>query len=233
MRYPAVVLYMDIWGLREELFDIARNLAAIGYYVLVPDLYHRQGRIRGVHVNEAGRMISFHHLDAARQQVALQPMKQLTVPMVLEDTAAIIDFVGKENAVRPGPMGCFGYCLGGRLILYVAGTFPERFKASAGMHGSDLATGKPDSPHRVARNAQGEIYMGFAALDPFAKPEVRAALAESFEGCAFRYHPLLHEKVQHGYALPERDIYNKRAALIDWEHILAMFHRQIPPGYAE
>lgn len=37
--FPAVVLYMDIWGLREELFDIARHVASVGYYVVVPDLY--------------------------------------------------------------------------------------------------------------------------------------------------------------------------------------------------
>jgi hypothetical protein len=36
---------------------------------------------------------------------------------------------------------------------------------------------------------------------------------------------------QHGYALPDRDIYDKRATLTDWENILAMFHRQIPPSF--
>jgi carboxymethylenebutenolidase len=33
----------------------------------------------------------------------------------------------------------------------------------------------------------------------------------------------------HGYALPNRDIFDARAAARDWELIFAMFHRQIPP----
>ena len=34
---------------------------------------------------------------------------------------------------------------------------------------------------------------------------------------------------EHGYALPDRDIFDKKAAERDWELIFAMFHRQIPP----
>ena len=27
--FPAVIVYMDIWGVREELFDIARRVATV------------------------------------------------------------------------------------------------------------------------------------------------------------------------------------------------------------
>ena len=30
--FPAVLVLMDIWGLREELFDIARRIATVGYH---------------------------------------------------------------------------------------------------------------------------------------------------------------------------------------------------------
>ena len=56
--FPAVFIYMDIWGLREELFDIARRVATVGYYCMVPNLYYRQGRIRHEFRDERGRMIS-------------------------------------------------------------------------------------------------------------------------------------------------------------------------------
>ncbi|MBM3560261.1 MAG: dienelactone hydrolase family protein, partial [Alphaproteobacteria bacterium] len=32
---------MDVWGVREQLFDIARRIATVGYCCLVPDLYYR------------------------------------------------------------------------------------------------------------------------------------------------------------------------------------------------
>ena len=36
--FPPVVIYMDFWGLREELFDIARRVGTVGYYCMVPDV---------------------------------------------------------------------------------------------------------------------------------------------------------------------------------------------------
>src|SRR6059036_1944633 len=44
--FPPVIIYMDIWGVREELFEIARRVGTVGYYCLVPDLYYRQGKVR-------------------------------------------------------------------------------------------------------------------------------------------------------------------------------------------
>jgi hypothetical protein len=66
--FAPVVIYMDVWGLREELYDIARRVAVVGYYVLLPDLDYRQGRIRHQWRNERGILenvpspIVFDHL---------------------------------------------------------------------------------------------------------------------------------------------------------------------------
>src|ERR1700722_13108262 len=61
--FPAVILYMDIWGVREELYDIARWVATGGYYCLVPDLFYRQGKIRHEARDQRGKMISLSKLD--------------------------------------------------------------------------------------------------------------------------------------------------------------------------
>ena len=29
--FPAVIIYMDIWGVREELFEIARRVGTVGF----------------------------------------------------------------------------------------------------------------------------------------------------------------------------------------------------------
>ena len=54
--YPAVFFLMDAHGIREELRDMARRLATVGYYVLLPNLYYRAGRdtIFGPDVIEEG-----------------------------------------------------------------------------------------------------------------------------------------------------------------------------------
>jgi carboxymethylenebutenolidase len=42
-RAPGVLLYMDVFGVRPVLGEMARELAEHGYYVLVPNLYYRHG----------------------------------------------------------------------------------------------------------------------------------------------------------------------------------------------
>ena len=42
--FPVVLFYMDAPGKREELHDMARRLAAVGYFVVLPNLYYRRSR---------------------------------------------------------------------------------------------------------------------------------------------------------------------------------------------
>src|ERR1044071_5475250 len=42
--HPVVLFYMDAPGKREELHDMARRLATVGYYVVLPNLYYRRTR---------------------------------------------------------------------------------------------------------------------------------------------------------------------------------------------
>lgn len=227
--FPAVVVFMDVWGLREELFDIARRIATIGYYCLVPNLYYRQGRIRNAIYDDRGRMVSFDRLDPAEQQRILDPLLRLSNDMVVRDAEALTAFVRIGEPARPGPMGSVGYCMGGRFVLSVAGHLPDIFRAGACLHGTSLVSDRSDSPHLLAARMRGELYCGFAQNDPFAAPEVVATLDRLLSAAPdLRYHYETHPGAAHGYALPDRDIYDKRAANRDFELIFAMFRRQLP-----
>ena len=60
--FPSVMILMDIWGLREELFDIARKVAVTGYHCVVPNFWYRQGRVRFEFRDGNGRMKSFEQI---------------------------------------------------------------------------------------------------------------------------------------------------------------------------
>ncbi|MCC6531458.1 MAG: dienelactone hydrolase family protein [Burkholderiales bacterium] len=226
--FPAVIVYMDFWGVREELFDIARRIATVGYYCMVPDLYYRQGRVRNAFRNQQGQMLSLAVLSEAQKAAVREPMSKLTDQMTIDDTGAILQFIDRGEPVHPLGMGAIGYCLGGRLVFRVAGSFPERFRAGASMHGTRLVTEGADSAHSIAAKTQGEIYCGFGEKDPWSPPATVAAIEQTLNGAAVRYSWRLHAGAEHGYALPDRDIYDKQAANRDWESIFAMFRRQLP-----
>ncbi len=230
--FPAVIIYMDIWGVREELFEIARRVGTVGYYVLVPDFYYREGRVRHEFRDAQNRMISLHALDEERRQRVLAPGRRLTNQMVVDDTGAILEFLGRGEPVRPDGVGAIGYCMGGRHVLCVAGHFPERVTASASLHGTTLLSDAVDSPHRRAERFRGELYCGFAEADPYAPLSMVRELEALLRRCPVTYHHAIHPGAVHGYALPNRDIFHPQAAARDWEMIFGMFRRQIPPDKA-
>ena len=229
--FPAVVLYMDIWGVREELYDLARRVATVGYYGMVPDWYYRQGKIRSTYTNDKGERISLSRLSKEDQDKVLAPARKLADQMVVEDLGAILKFLdGGSEPVKPGSaVGSIGYCMGGRHVMQAGVAYPDRFKAMASLHGTTLISDAPDSPHLGVAKLRGELYCGFAEFDHYAPLPMIEQLGALLKPCAVKYVQAIHKGAEHGYSLPDRDIFDKTAAERDWELIFAMFHRQIPP----
>ncbi len=223
--FPVVILYMDVWGIREELLDIARKIAVVGYYCVLPDFYYRQGRVRNAFRNDKNEMISVDRLNPEQTKIVLTPLSKLTDDMVISDTSALINFIDRDFHAIKGAIGAIGYCMGGRHVMQVMGAFPDRFKACASLHGSLIVTDEMDSPHLSALKNTGELYCGLAEKDRHAQPEKVKALINTPWNLQFQYQ--LHLGAAHGYALPDRDVHDKKAANTDWEIIFKMFKRQL------
>jgi carboxymethylenebutenolidase len=223
--FPAVLVLMDIWGLREELFDIARKVAVAGYYCAVPNFYYRQGPLRFAVRDAQGRMKSFDAISDDERTDIRKQMALTTDEGAIADFRSILDFLRGEP-VSAGPKGLIGYCLGGRYALHAAVNYPEEFQATASLHGTRLVSDAPLSPHKFVGRCRGEIYCGFAEHDDLAPPSTRQALLEAFRANPqARYRGRVHAGTLHGYALPDRDIFVKQAFNRDWETIFSMFRR--------
>jgi carboxymethylenebutenolidase len=223
--FPAIIVCMDIFGLREELFDVARRLSTVGYYVVVPDFYYRLGRIR---LNFPENAIwSPAMLGPEQEGRARAAGRAMHDAQAMEDIGSILHFF--QNApVRADGKGILGFCMGGRLALAAAGRFPEHFRVTAGLHPSSLVNDTPHSPHLLAHRLRGEIYCGFPEDDPLAPRSTIETLAKVLPSAQLQYRFTHHRGAVHGYALPYRSLYRKQATNRDWELIFAMLHRQIP-----
>ena len=98
--HPVIIFFMDAPGIREELRDMARRLATVGYYVLLPNLYYRSN------VEELGPYIG--EVNAATRQKALALMDTIDIPMVMRDTDALIGYAAADAHAAKGAMGCVG-----------------------------------------------------------------------------------------------------------------------------
>jgi carboxymethylenebutenolidase len=225
--FPAVVVFMDIWGLREELFDIARRIATAGYHVTLPNLYYRQGDVRFEKRDAKGHMVSFKLLPPEERERLMVQRRALTDEMMIEDMGAILDFL-KAQPARSGPKGVIGYCMGGRHALLAAAKYPDEVRATVSLHGTLLVSDSALSPHKLVDAYRGEIYCGFGELDEHLPPATVAVFDRALEGRPnFTYRSVLHPGADHGYALPDRDIFHKQAANRDWEIMFAMFRRRL------
>ena len=225
--YPPVILYMDIWGMREQLRDIARFVAAEGFACAAPSLYYRMGNTHFDHRHPDGKTKSIFILSEEDRQKMLDYGSQLTDDMVISDTVARIDHLRTIDGVSDGYAGSFGYCMGGRHVVKIAAAQPDVFRATASYHGTFLVSDQPDSPHLGAPDIQGEIYFGMGDKDPFTPPDVIETVKQAFDGGPATATYRVHEDTDHGYAIPDRDIYNKTASDEDWNDVFAMFHRML------
>ncbi len=217
---PAVILYMDAPGIREELFDFSRRIADQGYYVLLPDMYYRIAESRFDYAKMAGN-------DSPERKRMFEAMNSLTNKLVMDDTQGMLDFLAADPQVKDGGIGCIGYCMSGRYIVSAVGTYPERFAAAASLYGVGIVTDQEDSPHLLAKNIAAELYFGFADTDPYVPdnviPDLRAALDEQDVAYKLDVWP----GTEHGFCFPARPVYKEESAEKVWGLVFSLFERRL------
>lgn len=216
---PVVLFFMDAPGIREELRDMARRLASVGYYVMLPNLYYRSGE------NELGDFIGEANAPVREKMMGL--MGTLTIPMVMSDADALVAFADNDPAASQGKIGAVGYCMSGQYAISAAARYPDRVGAAASIYGVRLFTDTPDSPHLAARKARGEIYVAWAETDHYAPlyqlEPMRASMAEGGVTAEVE----LYRGVEHGFAFPQRPAYDRAAAERHWERLFDLFGRTL------
>jgi carboxymethylenebutenolidase len=213
--WPAVILFMDAFGIRPALASMAERLASHGYLVAAPNLYYRSGPYAPF--DAAKVFTEGPERDRFKGMIA-----SITDTMVMRDTSRVVDALMDHVAVRPGPMAALGYCMGGGFALSAAGTFPERVAAAASFHGGGLATNKPDSPHLLAPRMKARIYVGAAGIDPSFTDEQEARLTRAFDEAGVNYVLERYEGAKHGFAVTGHPVYDREASERHWRTLLGL-----------
>jgi len=219
--FPAVVIYMDAFGIRPALGSMAERLASNGYVVAVPNLYFRSGAFAPF--NPSDVIVEGPERDRFKGMIA-----SITDTMVMRDTAAVIDALHALPVVRRGMMGAVGYCMGGGFALGAAGSFPDRIAVAASFHGGSLATDKPDSPHLRVGNIRGKVYVGVASIDPSFTPEQEQRLRKALDDAAVDYTIETYEGAKHGFAVTGHRVYDRDASERHWQTLLQLLSDTLP-----
>jgi carboxymethylenebutenolidase len=215
--FPVIVFYMDAPAIREELRDMARRLGTSGYYVMLPNLYYRAG------VMELGPINPDPESPERKRMFEL--MHSINIPMVMEDTKALLAYAEGEAAANTSLVGTVGYCMSGRYAINAATQFPERVKAAASVYGTQLATDQDDSPHLAAAKTRAELYFACAETDIYAPTEIIEKVKQGMSGAKAEVE--IYPGTHHGFAFPKRPVYDRDAAERHWERLLALYRRNL------
>ncbi len=218
--WPGIVMYPDAGGARAAFRDMAGRLAALGYVVLVPDVYYRYGAW-------APFAMATVFSDAAERGRLFTMMRSITGDVMASDARAFFDYLGARPEVTGERFGTTGYCLGGRTSLMVAGRVPDRVAAAMSFHGGGLAGEDPDSPHLLADHIRAAVYVGAAENDPSYTPEQSATLEAALTGAGVQ-HVIEWYPAGHGFAVSDNAPYEAAAAERHWAAMESFFGAHLP-----
>lgn len=221
--HPGVLLYMDAFGLRPRLEEMAGRIAAEGYVVLVPNVFYRSGRAPVVDLGD----LSVPENRATIFEKLRPLMAALTPQRAMRDATAYLDFFAADERVSARPVGTVGYCMGGALALRTAALAPERVGAVASFHAGRLATDAPDSPHRSFGSIRGEVYVAHADHDGSMPPEQQELVERTLTEAGVRHRAELYPGAAHGFTMADTAAYDEAAEQRHWENLLPLLARTL------
>jgi carboxymethylenebutenolidase len=213
--WPAVLFFTDAFGLTPGAVQMAERLASNGYAVLLPNLFYRAGAYAPFNMAtvwtdppERTRLMSIVGPGAAG---------------AVKDTPTYLATLAKQPGVRVDRVGAVGYCMGGRVALVDAETYPDRFAAIACIHGGGLVTDAPESPHKHVDKVKARVYFAIADQDAGCTPEHQAQLEASLKAAGVRYQQEFYPDARHGFAVVGTPVFDAVAAEKHWDRVLTLF----------
>ncbi|NOU04026.1 MAG: dienelactone hydrolase family protein [Novosphingobium sp.] len=215
-RFPAVILWPDIAGLRDAYKAMGRRLAAAGYAVLVVNHYYRSA--------PAPVLNSIAEWRTPEGQAKLKPMiAAITPERTMSDARAFVAWLGKQRGVHPQKgIGTCGYCMGGPYTVRSAFAAPDRIRAAASFHGAGLVSDAADSPHRLVGKTRAGFLFAIARNDDARAPGDKDAL-KAAAAAAGRPAEIEVYNADHGWCTLDAPAYDKAEAERAWARMLTLF----------
>jgi carboxymethylenebutenolidase len=204
-RWPGVIHYTDIGGIRPAQHNMAKRLAAEGYCVLMPNVFYR-----------SGLPPMFDAESSTNNELRMKRFREVSEPLTQEaeesDASIYVDFLAGQPAVQEGGMGVVGYCFTGSFSLRTAAVRPDKIAAAASFHGGGLVGASPNSPYRVFPRVKARLYFGHAVEDRSMPSKVIEMFDQALAEWGGRYQSEVYDGAYHGWTVPDSPVYNQPQA---------------------
>jgi carboxymethylenebutenolidase len=213
---PGVLIWPDIFGLRDSFRQMGKRLAESGYSVVVVNPFYRTKKAPTA---DAGTATPFAQLNPLRQ--ALNGTTDMT------DAKAFVAWLDQQPSVAKNrKIGTQGYCMGGPMAFRTAAAMPDRVGAVASFHGGGLVTTAPDSPHLQASKSKAQFLIAIAESDDRPRPTEKTVLKETFDGAKLQAEIEVYAAA-HGWCPPDSTVYNKDLSEKAWSRLLELYGKAL------
>jgi carboxymethylenebutenolidase len=213
VKRPAVLVYMEIFGVNDHIQDITRRLAAEGYVAFAPDYFHRTGPGIQLDYTDEGMNEGMGHL------------MKLEADQMISDARDAVAYLRGRSDVIGDRIGAIGFCIGGHMTYLTA--CETDIQAAASYYGGGIAA--PEGPGGAAATLsrtpriRGRIECYFGGKDLLIPAEqveaIRAALAEADIDHDVQVYP----DADHGFHCDQRATFDADASADAWKRTLALF----------
>jgi carboxymethylenebutenolidase len=207
---PGIVLAQEIFGINAYVREMADYYAEEGYVVLAPDLFWRQ---------QPGVDLGYTPED---WQAAFGFFQGFDPDKGIADIDATLSTL-RQRPEFEGKVGVLGFCLGGKLA-YLAACRCD-IDAAVGYYGVGIQDHLDE-----AAGIKGRLVLHFAENDKFCPPVAREAIYAALQGRP-NVELYLYQKVDHAFARPASEHFNKPSALIAHERSVAALRKAIGPQF--
>lgn len=213
---PGVLMFHDGPGIRGATHTFARELATAGFDVIVPDLYHRHGRMIGYELHE-------READPSLVDRLWELLASLEDSKIQDDLDAATVATGFGSRDR---LGAIGFCVGARAVARTMLRQPDRFVVGALWHPSFLCDEEPDSPHLSAHGLRGGLFIGMGGADQLQPVSLHQPFLDAVAQLPDT-DVQIYDGADHGYTWRGWPSYHQVAATDSFARTRAMFDRYL------
>jgi len=190
-KHPGVVMIQEWWGMEPQIRRLAQKLAAEGFVVAVPDLYH--GKV-ATEPDEAQKMVM---------------MIRGNVEKAAREIIGALDTVKAMPNVEPKKPGLMGFCVGGFLAFYVASRYPD-LGAVVPFYGA----GYDPTPEEVAK-VNAPVLAIYGGRDPSVPLEQVRKIERMYKEAGKEITVKMFD-AGHAFLNPDHGMGNEKAAAEAW-----------------
>ena len=211
--HPAVLVFMEIFGVNDHIQDVTRRVAEEGYVALAPDYFHRTG---------AGMQLAYTEDGMA---AGMEQLNQLVAEQMISDAKDAISFLRGRDDVVSDRIGAMGFCIGGHMTYLTA--CETDIAASASYYGGGIAAeeGPGGAVPTISRTLKisGRIQCYFGGKDALIPQRQVDDIRNALESAGVAHEVQVYDDADHGFHCDQRPTYHEASAKDAWRRTFELF----------